>query len=62
MVTSDFSVQKLRQELERTNRERIPFPDINTVLQLPEKDFLIWVTDPEVHKLEDEALEVLLDL
>jgi len=46
--------RKLRRELDRTSRERIPFPDITTVLQLPEKDFQISITDPEV----DEALEV----
>jgi hypothetical protein len=62
IIASDCSVQKLRCELDRISRERIPFPDITTVLQLPEKDFQIWITDPEVNKMDDEALEVLIDL
>lgn len=62
IVISDFSVQKLQRRLDRMNRERIPFPDTMTVLQLPEKDFLIWMTDPEVDKLDDEVLEVLIEL
>jgi hypothetical protein len=62
IIASDFSIQKLRRELDRTSRSRIPLPDITTVLQLSENDFQIWMTDPEVDELDDEALEVLIDL
>jgi hypothetical protein len=55
IIASDCSV------LDPTSREWIPFPDITTVLQLPEKDFQIWITDPEADKLDDEALEACAD-